>query len=44
MYRNKRNARRILVGTPEENRPLGRPIRKWEDNIKIYFREIEWAA
>jgi hypothetical protein len=27
-----RNAYKILVGNPEEKRPLGRPRRKWEDN------------
>jgi hypothetical protein len=26
---------RVLVGKPEGNRPLGRPRRRWEDNIKI---------
>jgi hypothetical protein len=31
----KRNAHRILVGKPEGKRPLGRPIRRWVDNIKI---------
>jgi hypothetical protein len=36
----KRNAYRILVGKPEGKRPLGRPIRKWVDNIRIYLREI----
>jgi hypothetical protein len=30
----KRNACRILVGKPEEKRPLGRPRRRWEDNIE----------
>jgi hypothetical protein len=35
-----RGAYRVLVGRPEGNRPLGRPRRRWEDNIKIYFREI----
>jgi hypothetical protein len=35
----KRNAYRILVGKPEGKRPLGRPRRWWEDNIKIYLRE-----
>jgi hypothetical protein len=30
----------ILVGKPEGRRPLGRPSRKWEDNIKIDLREI----
>jgi hypothetical protein len=38
----KRNAYRILVGTPEGRRPLGRPRRRWVDNIKIYLREIGW--
>jgi hypothetical protein len=26
---------KVLVGTPAVNRPLGRPRRKWEDNIKM---------
>jgi hypothetical protein len=30
-----RNAYKILVGKPEGKRPLGRPRRRWEDNIKI---------
>jgi hypothetical protein len=37
-----RNAYRILVGKPEEKRPLGRPKRRWVDNIKMDLREIEW--
>jgi hypothetical protein len=40
--REKRNAYRILVGKPERKRPLGRPRRRWVDNIKIDLREIEW--
>jgi hypothetical protein len=36
----KRIAYRILVGKPEGKRPLGRPRRRWVDNIKIDFREI----
>jgi hypothetical protein len=35
-----RNAYRILVGIPEGNRPLGRPRRRWVDNIKMDLREI----
>jgi hypothetical protein len=35
-----RNAYRILVGNPEGKRPLGRPRRRWVDNIKIDLREI----
>jgi hypothetical protein len=30
----------VLVGRPERNRPLRRPRRRWEDNIKMYLREI----
>jgi transcription termination factor 2 len=37
-----RNAYRILVGKPEENRPLGRPRRRWVYNIKMDLREIGW--
>jgi hypothetical protein len=37
-----RNAYRLLVGKPEGKRPLGRPGRRWVDNIKIYLREIGW--
>jgi hypothetical protein len=29
-----------LVGRPEGKRPLGRPRRRWEDNIKLDLREI----
>jgi hypothetical protein len=36
----KRNAYRILVGKPEGKRPLGRPRRRWVNNIKIDLREI----
>jgi hypothetical protein len=38
----KRNACRILVGKPEGKRPLGRPRRRWLNNIKIDLREIGW--
>jgi hypothetical protein len=31
---------RVLVGRPEGKRPLGRPRRRWEDNIKIDLKEI----
>jgi hypothetical protein len=36
----KRNAYRLLVGKPEGKRPLGRPIRKWVDNIRINLGEV----
>jgi hypothetical protein len=38
----KRNAYTILVGKPEGKRPLGRPRRRWEDNIRMDLREIRW--
>jgi hypothetical protein len=38
----KRNAYRILVGNPEEKRPVGRPRPRWVDNIKMDHREIGW--
>ncbi|KAJ4439793.1 hypothetical protein ANN_07921 [Periplaneta americana] len=34
------NAYRVLVGRPEGKRPLGWPRRRWEDNIKMYLREV----
>jgi hypothetical protein len=36
----KKNTYRILVGKPEGKRPVERPRRNWEDNIKINLREI----
>jgi hypothetical protein len=40
----KRNAYRILVGKPELKRPLGRPRRRWVDNIKMDLRDIVWMV
>jgi hypothetical protein len=37
-----RNAYNILVGRPEGRRPLGRPRRRWEDNMKMDLREIRF--
>jgi hypothetical protein len=34
-----RGVHRVLVGKPEVKRPLGRPRRRWEDNIKMDVRE-----
>jgi hypothetical protein len=31
----------VLVGRPDGKRPLGRPRHRWEDNIKVHFRETE---
>jgi hypothetical protein len=38
--RGKRNAYKMLVGIPEGKRPLGRPRRRWVDNIKNNLTEI----
>ena len=35
-----RNAHRAFVGKPEGKRPLGRPRRRWEDNIKMDWKEV----
>jgi hypothetical protein len=45
----KRNVYRLLVGKPEGKRPLGRPRRRWIDNIKmgpleIGFRIVDWIG
>ena len=31
------------MGKPERKRPLGRPRRIWEDNIKMHLQEVEWG-
>ena len=31
---------RVLIGKPEGKRPLGRPRRRWEDNIKMDHQEV----
>ena len=35
-----RGAYRVLVGEPEGKRPLGKPRRRWEDNIKMDLQEV----
>jgi hypothetical protein len=40
----RRGAYRALVGKPEVMIPLGRPRRRWEDNIKIYLRGVGWGG
>jgi hypothetical protein len=44
--REKRGAYKILVGRPQGKRPLRRPRRRWEDNIKNIFkkwdRDMDW--
>jgi hypothetical protein len=36
------HACRILVGKPDGKRPLGRPRRRWMDNIKMNLKEVGW--
>jgi hypothetical protein len=38
----RRGAYRALVGKPEGRRPLGRPWRRWEDDIEMDLREVGW--
>jgi hypothetical protein len=40
----KRSAYRLLVGKPEGKRPLGRPRRRWVDNITMDLGEVEWGG
>jgi hypothetical protein len=43
MYGEKIGVYRILVGKPERKRPLGGPMRRWENNIKMNLREVGWS-
>ena len=36
-----RGVHKVLVGKPERKRPLGRPRRRWKDNIKMDLQEVE---
>jgi hypothetical protein len=40
----KRNMYRLLMGKPEGKRPLGRPRRKWVDNIRMDLGVVGWGA
>jgi hypothetical protein len=42
--RERKGAYRVLVEKPERRRQLGRPRRRWEDNIKMDLREVEWGG
>ena len=41
-YLERRGVYRVLVGKHEGKRPLGRPRRRWEDNIKMDLQEVGW--
>jgi hypothetical protein len=39
-----RNVYKVLLGKPEEKRPLGRLRRRWEEGIKMDLTEIAWGG
>ena len=41
---DRRGVCRVLVGNPEGKRSLGRPRRRWEDNIKMVLQKVGWRA
>jgi len=40
----RRSVYRVLVGKPVGKGPLGRPRRRWEDNIKMDLQEVGWGV
>jgi hypothetical protein len=42
VYGEKRTAQMALLGKPEGKKPLASPGCRWEDNIKMYFKERGW--
>ena len=38
--RERRGVKKVLLETPEGKRPLGIPLHRWEDNIKMDFQEV----
>jgi hypothetical protein len=43
-YGWQRGAYRGLLGRPKGRRPLAGPRQRWEDNIKMDFKEVEWEC
>ena len=43
-YGDRRGVCRVLVEKPERKRPLGRPRRRLEDNIKVGLQEVGWGG
>jgi hypothetical protein len=39
-----RDVYRVLVGKPERKRPLGRPRRRWEDNIRMDLQDVRFGS
>jgi hypothetical protein len=44
MHRENMNSYRVLVRKPDENRQLGTPRRRWEDDIRMDLTEIGWGG
>jgi hypothetical protein len=44
MYQERRGVYRVFVRKPEGRKQLGRPRRRWENNIKMYLREVGWEG
>jgi len=44
MYGEKRGIHRVLMGKPEEKKPLGRSRHKWEDSIKMDLQEVGFGG
>jgi len=40
----RRGIGRVLVGKPQGKRPMGRPRRRWEDNIKMDLQEVSYEG
>ena len=40
LERKRRGAYRVFVGKPDGKRPIGRPMRKWENNMEMNLREV----
>jgi hypothetical protein len=43
-YGERRGVSMLLVGKPEEKKPLGRSRHRWEDNIKMYLQVVGYEA
>ena len=41
---DRRDTSKVLVWRPDGKRPLGRPRRRWEVNIKMYVQEVAWTG
>jgi len=44
LYDRQRGAYKVFVGRPEGKRPLGRPVHRWKDNIKMDLKGGGWGG